>query len=226
MPELTMTDTNRSEVSRRTFLKASAATSLLPALTGLAAAEAVADALEQDDVTAAVETSATLADAASQGSVDQSTPTGIERSQPHALNYSQRSVIAKPAQHRRTAPQWPDFGRNGRRNEAVQPRDWSPRQAAKQSGINTSGGRPAVATNGAVDRRDAGGAYSARPVSEAATFDTRPYERFSAEPVSSSSEASQSGPATEAGWTLASWWQSISALNPRKRVQLQRRVKA
>ena len=191
----------------------------------LEAAEALEDAREEDGVFAT-----DLADmptsTADQDSVEPLPRTAIERGQPK-LHHSRRKSAALAAEERHTATLGSSLGQSGRHRNPAKPLQWSDSPADTLNSPFASSDRPAATMQGADIRRDAVRASSASPSSEGAITDAQPGMRPALRPEVSSPVASvQAGPATAAGRTFASWWQSLSALNPNKQVQPQRRVKA
>ena len=184
----------------------------------LAAAEALEDARAQDG-TAAEDAAVTLAGAAAQDSDDHLIRTGIERAQPKPHRSQRTSAGAAAAQHQRMPQKWTFDGNSSRGGEAVQPVQWPPRDAVQPSRRTDANDRVAAARRGA-DRDHAVKGSVPHPVAKAAGINGQPGIRSDSEPVTGSPQnRRQAGPATAPGWNFGSWWQSLSALKPKKSAQ-------
>ncbi len=185
----------------------------------LAAAEALEDAREQDG-TATEDAAVTLAGIAAQDSEDHAMRTGIERPQPKPHRSQRTSAGAAAAQHQRMQQKWAFDGNSSRGGQAGQPGLWSPRHAAQPSARIDASDRLAAAMHGTDDHHPAVKGSGSDPMAKAAEMNGQAGVRSESEPAAGNPKhRRQTGPATAPGWNFGSWWQSLSALNPKKPAQ-------
>ena len=195
----------------------------------LAAAEALEEAKEQDTA-AAKEAAAMLAATAAQDSGDPPLRTGLEGALPKPRRSQRCSSGAASAQHQCTPQGWTFDGNSSRGGDADQAIQWPPppRDAVQPNRRTDASGRLAAAMHAPVDRNHAVTGSGPNFVANAAGVDGQSCVRSNSEPVASTPEyRAKAGSATAPGWNFGSWWQSLSALNPKKPAQqVQRRAKA